>query len=1182
MIVNTKHDVAARMAHPCRTNRGICGILLLFVVSFTWLRVGYCGEQDAPEGQSAKAAEATADKSASESPNVKSAPAPAASRDAPKMVPAISASKGAVWLSTLAQGQPRAAAEGKPLLIRLITAWNPACRKLTAELEKSEVQAELARWVLVSIDIDQSPDDAARLNAVVVPGLRIRAPGGQLISARDGVIPSEELLAWLKKQYDVAMAAPEEALLRRGEPETEDMFRVIRQFGDRSPAVREAAVRRLMAYPEAAAESVVKAFSEGNLAVRLTALELLREWNAPIADFDPWQAETFTPENVLRLQNWAEKSSDISLESPDKPTPEKLGKADSQIERMLKGSDEEADAILQRLARFGPALLPRVYELLKTAASDRDRHRLLLLRYRLATNDSLALRWPGGLLRLASADPRQRQQAAEELAQRATAEDHRLLLELFSDPDPLVRENCLRGLQNIGGDEAMASLVDLLADPEPNVRAAVLKQLESNPQADMVPKIAEYLKTEKDPDLIVHAIRFLRAARGIKAAKSLVALLKHESWQVRSEAAAAINDTLERSSFRSEGNAAETGAMADAYMAVIDLLDDPDGFVVSRAVEVLSKANLEQLAVEPLIQAAEKHPDLAKDIIRMLVANDLMKVRALPSLRKFCKHSDPAIRAAAVAGVVAASPDNAGDEIAAALSDGNSAVRTAAAAGIFSVLERSRESAWSSIQERNRRNTFPNVNVDSLDASPEGILAKMLKSLVGSGAKKDAPPAGDAESATDGEKPAAENQTVENNAPSKEEEPWDRWLKAFYGGKGQPDWAQGSVAPLEKMLAAESIEEKATAAMVLVPLGKADRTLPILLDMARTDDKVFTSAATVLPWLAWDEREKTFQTLRGLAANESKAKRLLQSMLEIPDRRAIGLFWDILSEDKLSLEMASDAAACIMQLYQADSSESRPGTKPPYAKQLLAAAEPRMASGGELQRLAALSVLANLWPEEGMKHARNMADDATLGEEIRRDAFQIMLVFQPDKKAAIQTATAALAGDDPQRKKIALLLLTADVGYSSELQIVRKSLYLRRSFDDYDTYGRRSGEPIVPKPPAGLEVKHVKPLLTDKEPGVVAHAGYLLALLGDSDGMDALVAYWRAQPREAGAQRLVYRAAAALDDEKYVPVLREIYGNISGDSRISDFYWTIRIMSGPEILTLRKEIRDKVGMSRLQ
>jgi len=63
-------------------------------------------------------------------------------------------------------------------------------------------------------------------------------------------------------------------------------------------------------------------------------------------------------------------------------------------------------------------------------------------------------------------------------------------------------------------------------------------------------------------------------------------------------------------------------------------------------------------------------------------------------------------------------------------------------------------------------------------------------------------------------------------------------------------------------------------------------------------------------------------------------------------------------------------------------------------------------------------------------------------------------------------------------------------------------------------------------------------------------------------------------------KKLVYRAIAVVDDPKYIPVLREIYGKLD-QYEMSEFYWTIRIMTGPEILSFRKQVRDEVGASRL-
>ena len=90
-----------------------------------------------------------------------------------------------------------------------------------------------------------------------------------------------------------------------------------------------------------------------------------------------------------------------------------------------------------------------------------------------------------------------------------------------------------------------------------------------------------------------------------------------------------------------------------------------------------------------------------------------------------------------------------------------------------------------------------------------------------------------------------------------------------------------------------------------------------------------------------------------------------------------------------------------------------------------------------------------------------------------------------------------------------------------------------------------------------------------------------MALLGEPDGMDPLLRYWRQHDKDSNEwKRHVYRAIAALDDPKYVPVLREIYAALH-EYEMSEFYWTIRIMSGPEILKLRKQIREEVGTSQL-
>ncbi len=191
----------------------------------------------------------------------------------------------------------------------------------------------------------------------------------------------------------------------------------------------------------------------------------------------------------------------------------------------------------------------------------------------------------------------------------------------------------------------------------------------------------------------------MQAAKGAEAVKCLMRLLKHESWQVRAEAAAAIGKVVEgdRSFSSSPGGGLgkpdeATQLAADVYVALLELLDDPEPFVVAKGVEGLAGADM-AVAVEPLAKAAERHPDLAPTILPMLARGSTMRPKAMPYLRKFTKHREPRIRAAAIAAICSLSLDDAEEEMLAGLGDKESQVRLAAASAAIEAMDGLRESA---------------------------------------------------------------------------------------------------------------------------------------------------------------------------------------------------------------------------------------------------------------------------------------------------------------------------------------------------------------------------------------------------------------------------------------------------------------------------------------------------------
>lgn len=78
---------------------------------------------------------------------------------------------GVQWESSVEKAFARAKREGKPIFIDVYADWCGYCKTLKKEIyPKKEVQAELSRFVLLSLDGDRFP------NLKKIPGLRIPHP----------------------------------------------------------------------------------------------------------------------------------------------------------------------------------------------------------------------------------------------------------------------------------------------------------------------------------------------------------------------------------------------------------------------------------------------------------------------------------------------------------------------------------------------------------------------------------------------------------------------------------------------------------------------------------------------------------------------------------------------------------------------------------------------------------------------------------------------------------------------------------------------------------------------------------------------------------------------------------------------------------------------------------------------
>lgn len=1138
-----------------------CRPLFLWLVSLCVLLLSIVPTS---AGEESAANKSTADKPVADKPVEKKVEKPTEETPVPvespaeppedqKPAPAEKKDDELPWLDSVAAGYREAQQERQPILIRAGGEWCPWCRVLENEIGKPIVQEELKRWTRVVFDVDKSPGDAKSMRVGPLPAMRLVTPGGKIVASQDGAMTAEELVAWLEEHYEIAAALPPPELISQDEPTDDEIITIIGFFERRDAMIREAAIRRLSPYPHAAATATAQAFQKGSLAQRLAALELLQQWKAPINQLDPWVPESYSEERFAVLDKWVQKTQTDDFKSTT--TAQTLNNqqridARDAIAKMVVAEPAEATAIRERLARFGASLLPEVYAQLKEARDDLHRERLTILRYRLVAADELILNWPGGIERLGAANVETRRVAADELAERATKDHERLLLELFSDPAPLVREIALKALRTTGGSKSNSALIKLLEDPEPNVRAAVLKQLAEKPSKSIVPTIVKYVAKEQDADLVVHAVRLLREAKGKQALLSLMTLLKHDSWRVRAEAAESISKLT---SHREKMSAADKAA---AYAALIRILDDEDGFVVSKVVAGLKESDL-ATAVKPLAAAAEKHPDLAVEIVNVL-ANGSHSHSATPHLRRFCKHESPQVRAAAIGGLCIVLRNEAGKELREALTDPESMVRAAAGEALFKML------GSNAIVASMVGGEFESVPQN------QSLLGSLVGALLGGGGSSSESVV--VESNDSGDKKGTDAENADDP---------DHSLKEIRQSKVHQKWLFDLVSLLKPLLKAESHEERLAAALPMTALGRDKQALPVLRNLLTEDPDLRPEIARALPWLLWDDRRQMFEMLTEQISDASQISRIATLMADRPDTRSIELLWSLIKDDESGGKLVSVLEDAVRQIYFPAHTYEPEKSPLSDRKRALADLTPRTKKGNRWQRLLALVVLMRSSPKTAGKLADEIFKDQSTDAALRADVLQMQLVNQSKSKSA-RTAIAALGMKDSKIRRRAIIFLAR--GAVRMRSLGKTGHYLNMHDSHYRSSLSHSSSVIEVEIPKGLTGEMILPAHDDPDPEVAAYAGYFSALFDDDRGLDKLIEFsQRAEEADEELDRLVYQAIATLDDSSKIPVLEKIYKTMQADNgRIRDFYWTIRAMTGPEILAFRKRIRQEVGMENLR
>ncbi len=329
-----------------------------------------------------------------------------------------------------------------------------------------------------------------------------------------------------------------------------------------------------------------------------------------------------------------------------------------------------------------------------------------------------------------------------------------------------------------------------------------------------------------------------------------------------------------------------------------------------------------------------------------------------------------------------------------------------------------------------------------------------------------------------------------------------------------------------------------------------------------------------------------------LAANPDpdELAQLAGQLASVRDARAAHALWDLAGRGELSPQAASGIESALRQSYFGMSWLDRSRISLVDRHRAAADFRIRAKSGPEWQRVLALALLLSVVPDDARAAARPVVDDLHLPASLRRDAFQVLLL-SGNRAQGRKEALNALRGRDLPLQNVALRFLISDDG----LSVLRERISLWAETPAANQLRRSPDNPLAPPiPTLSTEVQPdlLRPFLNASDPDTAALAGFGLALLGEAEGLKPLLSYWRKQPGndQAWNQR-AYQAIAQLDDDSQVPVLEQIYAkarSASGSSAynqridIKDFYWTIRVMDGPNARRLRQRIRRDVGMPFLR
>lgn len=427
--------------------------------------------------------------------------------------------------------------------------------------------------------------------------------------------------------------------------------------------------------------------------------------------------------------------------------------------------------------------------------------------------------------------------------------------------------------------------------------------------------------------------------------------------------------------------------------------------------------------------------------------------------------------------------------------------------------------------------------------------------------------------------------TIEkSSAPEKQVDEVEQALLKIREGKSFDKKWFALVEVLKPLLTQQRAEERVSGALALIALGQDQLALPVLEQVLASDPGLTSRVASALPWALAVDRQRLFDEILKRTPTLEELRYLIYSLGTLRSPQTESLLWALAGDARMDATTADGVRDAMFQYYLHQYSYNIQQAAAKKKARAIAAAITRSKVGTAWQRLIALAILVPLDAAIATENAQLLLKDGEAESAFRADALQIMLTTMPSSESR-PLALAQLESDVPAVRTRALEFLVFGRQHLPALQ--NGQFDISQGNIPIPAESRTKGVPITPEPPSGVTVEQLLPLLKSNSPQDAALAGYVLVLLDHPEGLPPLLEYWR-QHRRDNVQwmRLVYRAVAHLDDVAEIGTLKDIFellikNKYYGEQQMPEFYWTIRIMTGPEILSLRKSMRTEFGAERL-